>query len=244
MEAGDVGLGEAQLLQLEAQRPLVEQAQHHPLPVLEGDGRDAQVDRAPLEPEPDPPILRQAPFREVEAGHDLEPRDDRSPEVGRRGLDRLQYAVDAVAHLQRRPLWLEMDVRGAGLRGTQQQPVDQAHDRRLAGQAPQPRDVVLAHRGDRRVQPLGVTARERLECRLEFGWDPDLDLDVLARRQRQGPGGVGVERVGDRDDQSGRVEHQGQDPVRLKETWSQGRMGNGQDGKVRRAHQREAEAGR
>ena len=56
---------------------LVEQTQHDALAAQRRHRRHAHVHLAVLQPQPDAPVLRNAPLGDVELGHDLEAADDR-----------------------------------------------------------------------------------------------------------------------------------------------------------------------
>ena len=106
---------------------------------------DADVDIGAAGAQPRGAVLRQSPFGDVEAGDDLDARDQRpaaSTPAG--GGDLPQQAVDAHAHHEPGAKRLDMDVAGAQLDGLLQQIVDRAHHRRAAGEIAQALDVVLA----------------------------------------------------------------------------------------------------
>ena len=54
---------------------LVEQAQHHPFAEGSGQGRDAHVDVLAGDAHPETAVLGEALFCDIEAGHDLQPRE-------------------------------------------------------------------------------------------------------------------------------------------------------------------------
>ena len=110
---------------------LVEKTQRDRLRVDRRDRRDADIEDVLAVAEVDAAVLREAAFRDVEARHDLQARDDRVLEagevVGQR--DRDEDAVDAVADAQVVLLRLEVDVRRAFGDGLREDFGDEAHDR-------------------------------------------------------------------------------------------------------------------
>jgi hypothetical protein len=71
-------------------------------------------------------VLRHALLGDVEFGHHLDARDDRAVEaLGDRPHRRLQHAVDAVLHVHRIVLRLDVDVARAALDGREDHRVDQ-----------------------------------------------------------------------------------------------------------------------
>ena len=79
---------------------LVEQTEHDALAAQRRHGRDAHVDLAVLQSQPNASVLRQPALGDVQLGHDLEAADDRRREMRRRRRRVLQHAVDAIAHAQ------------------------------------------------------------------------------------------------------------------------------------------------
>ena len=105
---------------------LVEQAQHHPLARAAGQRRDAHVDQLAAERQSDPPVLRHAPFGDVEPGHDLDPADQHRRDVRRHPQLFLQHPVDPHPHHQRGLVRLDVDIRDALAQPFGDQAVDQA----------------------------------------------------------------------------------------------------------------------
>ena len=79
----------------------------------------------------DAPVLRQSPFGDVEARHDLQAGRDLLRELHRRRGDLLQHAVDAVADAVDLLVGLEVDVRRAAADRIQHDLVDELDDRRV-----------------------------------------------------------------------------------------------------------------
>ena len=78
----------------------VEDTEHDALAVERREGRDAEIDLFPHEPELDAPVLRQPALGDVELRHDLDAGDDGGLETPGRCLDVVQHAVDPVPDLQ------------------------------------------------------------------------------------------------------------------------------------------------
>ena len=109
---------EPQLVELLADRFLVEDTDDRVLAVHARHDRDAEVDRLARHAQLEAAVLRHALLGDVELRHDLHARDDRAvkPLVDRPHR-RLQHAVDPVLHVHRIVLRLDVDVAGAPLDG-------------------------------------------------------------------------------------------------------------------------------
>ena len=97
-----------------------------------GHHRDAKIDGASRDPQPETTVLGHAPLRDVELGHDLDAGDDGLGMAlldGRRRL--VEGAVDTVFGENRPVLRLDMDVGGPSFDGTEQQRIDEPNDRTL-----------------------------------------------------------------------------------------------------------------
>ena len=141
-EAQDV---EPQLGELLADRLLVEDADDRVLAVHARHDRDAEVDGLARHAQLEAAVLRHALLGDVELGHDLDARDDRAVELlGDRPHRRLQHAVDAVLHVHRVVLRLDVDVARAPLDGGEDGRIDQPDDRADVARQPLDREVVLA----------------------------------------------------------------------------------------------------
>ena len=120
-------------------------------PWIDGQGRDAGVDVLAVDRDPGAAVLRQPALGDVQAGHDLEPADDRGHRAARDGHDVAQHAVDPVADPQRLALRLDVDVAGPGAHGVGEDQADQPDGRRVVGA----RAVVLLRRGHVDVVEVG-----------------------------------------------------------------------------------------
>src|SRR5690625_6992492 len=134
--------GKAQAGKIEHNGFAVENAHDHRFTVRGGHGGHAQVELLAAHPVHDAAVLGQAPLGDVEARHDLDARNDRSGRARRRGLDLLQNAVDAVAHLEAVFERLDVNVGGARFDRALQNEVDDANDRRFGGQVAQMLDIL------------------------------------------------------------------------------------------------------
>ncbi|VVN68107.1 hypothetical protein PS687_05359 [Pseudomonas fluorescens] len=88
----------AQGFQLQTPGLLVEQAHHHALAVPGGHRRHANINRPAGYTQGNASVLGQAFFGDIELGHDLDPRHQRSVQRFARRHHIAQRAVDAVAH--------------------------------------------------------------------------------------------------------------------------------------------------
>src|SRR2546427_8758599 len=140
-------------------RRAVEDAEHDTLAVERGEGRDAEIDLAPHEPQLDAPVLRQAPLGDVELRHDLDARHDRRLQPPRRCLHVVQHAVDAVADLELVLEGLDVDVRGALLDRAADEQVHEANDRRLGGEVAQVVAILLVVAEDLELRVVRLRGR-------------------------------------------------------------------------------------
>ncbi|MNE31857.1 hypothetical protein D3C80_1254470 [compost metagenome] len=141
--AQDLG-ADAEAGEVEADGLPVEQAHHHRFAEAGGYGGHPQVELAPLHAQHDPAILRQAALGDVQAGHDLQARNDRRGIATGWCFALEQHAIDPVAHLQLAFKGLDVDVRGALIDGMLQHQVDHAHHRRLGRHVLEMLDIAIA----------------------------------------------------------------------------------------------------
>ena len=99
-----------------------------------GQGADPEVHGAAAVVAPNPAVLGKAPLGDVQVGHDFEAGGDGRHQGLGQVLELLvQHPIDPEADFQARFLGLHVDVAGAGLEGSHQDPVHQAHHRRRLG---------------------------------------------------------------------------------------------------------------
>ncbi len=128
---------QAKLGELFADRLLVENSDDGVFAVHTRHHRDTEVDRLARDPQLEPSILRHALFGDVELGHHLDARQDRTVEAFGDGTHRrLQHPIDAVLDVDRVVLRLDMDVTGATLDRCVDRRIHQTDDRAaVAGEA-------------------------------------------------------------------------------------------------------------
>ena len=144
-ELGEPEDVEAQLGELLADRLLVENTDDRVLAVHARHHRDAEVDGLARHAQLEAAVLRHALFGDVELRHDLDARDDRAVKALRnRPHRRLQHAVDAVLHVHRVVLRLDVNVAGAPLDGREDRRVDQPDDRTDVAREPLDGEIVFA----------------------------------------------------------------------------------------------------
>ena len=132
-------VGHADALKVEDHPLLVEQTQHDPFTVEHRDDRHTHIDLAPLDTDVDSSVLRESFFGNVQAGHDLQSRDDRVRklmDLRREWLD-AEHAVDAKADREPFLLRLDMDIARSLFEGFDQQLVHQLDDGRSLGRLSQ-----------------------------------------------------------------------------------------------------------
>ena len=166
LEADARVLLQPQFVEPHRHRPLVEDAQHDRLAHHEREGHHAQVHLAMLHGQPDAPVLGEELLRDVQLGHDLEPRDDPEREALGHGGGVHEHAVDAEAHRQLAVLGFEVDVRGALVDRLGHEGVHELDHRRVLGDLAQVDDLLvllldLLHRVVELVDP-GDQGRDRL----------------------------------------------------------------------------------
>jgi hypothetical protein len=220
LELGLVVGEEAQLRQAQLQALLVEDSHDDRFAVDGGEDRDTQVDVASAGAGLDASVLRDALLGEGDLGHELEARDDRRLQALGRPLHLLQHAVDAEAHAETLLQRLEVDVRGLAADGVDDERVDVADDGRVvfldvaalreldghAVVAALAQDVVV--RSAAADGAAAVAAGNRIFQGVRRG-----EAGIERKLQDAGDGieRVGVERVGNRDEQLGAVHLQGKD---------------------------------
>ena len=139
--------------------------------VLGRHGRDANIDLGPLDAQAGGAVLRQPPLGDVEAGDDLDARDQSLRQHAGRRRHRSQHAVDPHAHDEAGAEWLDVDVARPQLDGLFQKIVDRTHDRSAAREIAQAVDVVIGM-GDRiflgRRRRRGVARRAARTAQLRY----------------------------------------------------------------------------
>ena len=123
----------------------------------------------------DAPILRQAALGNVQLCHNLDARTQRGAHRQRQRLDRVQHAVDAVAHANAVLARLDMNIGGLGFDRFGDEIVDELDNRRLArhvfetANILKPGVVGLRGRGEGVGGFLGVSgAVQPLDAAVEF----------------------------------------------------------------------------
>src|SRR4030095_7586143 len=178
-----------ELLLLEAQvldavaldhRRLLEQPQHHLLPVDGGKRGHAEVELHAVDAGGEAPVLGQPTLRDVEARDDLDAGHHGEMELAGDLEEIEEEAVDAVADARAIVVRLYVNIRGAVEGGTAEHIVDHAHHRRIIGLALNLANVDGALR-------LGRGGADgEAEVHLERGVEP------LARGQSRGRAAVGL----------------------------------------------------
>ena len=105
--------GEADVLEIERRRALVEDTHNHRLAVRRRQARHAKIDRASGHVDRDSSVLRNTALGDVETGHDLDARYDRGSHRNVRRLHRVQRSVHTVADLEILLERLDVDVGSA-----------------------------------------------------------------------------------------------------------------------------------
>ena len=103
-------IGHAELGQIEPAGLLLEQTQHRALAVPGWEGRDPNINRTPADAQRDAAVLGQAFLGNIEARHDLDPRDQRGMQLALGSYHIAQRTIDPKAHHRIGLEGLDMDV--------------------------------------------------------------------------------------------------------------------------------------
>src|SRR6185312_7251926 len=122
---------DAEGLEIEGKISLVENTQYDLLTEQSGKRRDAEVDDLAADLELDASVLRDASLCDVQAGHDLEARDESRAHLERRFHYFAKHAVDAIANAQLLLETLEVDVRRALVQRVGENRIDELDDWRF-----------------------------------------------------------------------------------------------------------------
>jgi hypothetical protein len=154
----------------------------------------------------DPPVLRQAPFGDVEHGHDLDARHDRRLERARRRFHFMQHAVVAIANPELIFGRVDMDIGGMSFDCMRDQLIDEANDWGLARHVLEPFGVILASRPGRGtefveglVRSLLLFAIEAIKRALKVDREGHPHHHMPSRRRGDRGDSEAVQRIGHRD---------------------------------------------
>ena len=159
------------------------------------------------------------PLGNVEGGHDLDPGDDRGGKFGRRWcVGEQQLPVHPVADAQAALLRLDVNVGRPQVGRARNQFVDDANDRRTAGQVLEAPDVVfdvaVAIAGEDLDRPVRRLCRvKHVDRPLDDAWLGDAHEDLAAGGKADRIDRVIVERISHREDNTVFVICQRQDAV-------------------------------
>ena len=134
---------EPELRDVEQSAVARQQADDRGFAVLGRHGGDAEVDLGPRKAQARRAVLRQAAFRDVETGENLDARNERLREHVSGRSRRAQKTIHPHAHRQPVAKRFDVNVAGAQLHRLFHQVVDSAYDRRPAGEVPQIVDVLF-----------------------------------------------------------------------------------------------------
>ena len=123
----------SQGLNSDANRIRSQNTKHDALAVVSRAGTNAKIDAVVSDFHLDAPILRNSPFRNVDAGENLDPRGHRALHGFGNIVAHVAHAVDAVTHAHAVGHRLDVYVRGATPNRLADHHVDQANDRRVLG---------------------------------------------------------------------------------------------------------------
>ena len=221
-QSGQIAGREPQRRQVGGRVARIEQAQHRLFAFARGDcgHPHRELGVAPLQREAS--VLRAAAHRDVEAGHDLHPRDGRAMASLRELGGGRQHAVDAQPHARPVSPGFDVHVAGATLDGVRQDVVHDPDDRcggRLLLQVRRPAAAAAAII-DRRARPQPVQqfrqlfAVRRLHSLRQGRGGRDHRLDVASRPKGQVVDQRGVEGVGHRNGKAAALDREGQHALR------------------------------
>ena len=176
-----------------------QEADHGRFAMLRRHGGDANIDVRARDPQPCRAILRQAPFGDVEAGQNLDPRDQRLRQgIGRRGHG-AEQTIDPHAHHEAVAERFDMDIAGPQLHGFFEHVVDRAHHRSAAREIAQTFNIVVGAAARRSTVPgrCFLAAKLLAENRRNVLEGSDVDRHCSAKDDFGGVDGGGIARVGD-----------------------------------------------
>ena len=171
---GQAELGELKQSAIPRQKP-----DHRRLAVLGRHGRDADIDLRARDAQTRGAVLRQTALGNVQAGQNLDARDQRLRQRSGRGGDGAQQTVDAHAHDQAIAERFDVNVARPQFHRFLEQVVDRAHDGRAARKIAQVLDVVVGMSGFG-VGKFGQGGIVVADARGQNGGD------ILKRRDRDG----------------------------------------------------------
>ena len=118
-----------------------------------GHNRHAEIDQPALIPDPESSVLRHAPLGDIELAHDLHAAQNRRVVLARNRRHRLlQHAVNAVLHVHRIVVALNMNIRRAPLQCRKNRRIHQPDNRA---------DVLVARQLLNRDVLVGVVIRRQ-----------------------------------------------------------------------------------
>ena len=168
-------------------------------------GGDANVDVQARHLEPRRAVLRQPPLGDVEAGENLDARNQRLRQRVRRRGNRSQQAVDAHAHIETIAHRFDVNVARPKVDRFFQEIVDGAHDRRAAGEVAQAVDAFFGGAGslaDGRRRPLLFGTQALRQGRRDIVERGDGDHDRTAEHDLGAPLRDDIGRIGDSETKS------------------------------------------
>ena len=163
---------ENQLIEAQQGVGFVEDAHADLFAPLGRNGGNAKVNGALFQPHADAAVLRQALFRDVELGENLESRDQAHLNLLGQHLHYFQLPINSEAHGQVFFLRLDVDIAGALLDGQRQNAVGHADDRGVLRRAGEVRDALRRLRAFNHFQGFQRFRLQRLKNalrRLAFG---------------------------------------------------------------------------
>ena len=172
----------------------VKNAHDHAFAVDRWRGSHAQIDFVPAHGQPQPAILRQALFGNVQPGHDLDARHHCTAHRQRQQRHLAQQPVDAKPHGQAVFVGFQMNVGCLRIDGLGNQAVDRANRRGVADKVAQPVDIA----GFRSLVDFGHVGRagaQLFDRRLDIAGARQHTFDPAAIGKAKGLFDKAVERV-------------------------------------------------
>ncbi len=176
---------------------------NHAFAVQRGNGGDAQIHFLAAHHQLDAPVLRQPPLGDIQHRHDLDARCHRRLQAARRRLHLVENAVIAIADAQLVFEGIDVNIRSPALDGLRDQLVDEADQRRFAGQVAETLGVILDRGRGTDILDGGVGMTvfrfvETLKRSLDVDRDGNAAFHFQPRRNRDRGGREIVERIGHR----------------------------------------------
>ena len=182
LDRGEHGRRHSELAQRDRASAVIQEAQHHALPIHRRYGRDTKIQLARLETHANAAVLWAPPLSDVQLRKQLDARHDRLVHTARRFGGWHEHAIEAVSRGQAGSCGLEMDIGRASVERVAHEKIHVPHDRSLVGEVANVRGEIVVGIGAcaRKLdRPLGA-GRDALDQPFQLTAIDALDAHLLA----------------------------------------------------------------